>query len=195
MPSGFPGLLDGRRENRRDGENDGQVDRLFAVAAGLAPLLLPAGDAYREPQQSSNEALLLSGTHYGIATAADWGRVGGQPGATVVGQVAVGGNGIVFQGVHFDASVRRPAGAQVVVAAASRVVFVGCRFTRPTGLGGSFVEIAAGGRAVFVGCTFGPAVAAGNCVNNAGAAAAVGIVGCYNATTVAHVNATVIFEV
>jgi len=195
MPSGFPGLADGRRENRRDGEDNDQIDRLFALAAGLAPLLLPAGDAYREPQRSSNEALLLAGTHYGIDTALDWGRVGGQPGATVVGQVAVGGVGVVFQGVHFDATTRRPAGAQVVVAATSRVVFIGCRFTRPNGLGGSFVEIAAGGHAVFVGCTFGPAVAAGNCINNAGMAAAVGIVGCYNATTVAHVNVTVIFEV
>lgn len=195
MPMGYPGLADGRREGRRDGENDGQIDRLFALAAGLAPLLLPAGDAYREPQRSSNEALLLAGTHYGIDTALNWGRVGGQPGATVVGQVTVTGDGIVFQGIHFDATARRPAGAQVNVEAAGRAVFIGCRFTRPADLGGAFVSIVAGGRAVFVGCTFGPAVAAGTCVNNAGAAAAVGIVGCYNATTVAHVNATVIFEV
>lgn len=196
MPVRFPGLADGRREDRRESENDGQLDRLFSVAAGLAPSLFPPGDVYAERLSEGNESLLLSGTHYGIDAQADWGRVGGQPGATVVGQVTVSGAGIVFNGINFDATERRPAGAQTSVSSTGRALFVGCRFVRPSDLAGPFVTVAAGGRAVFVGCTFGPANSAGgNCVANAGLPAAVGIVGCYNATGLAHLNATVIFEV
>ncbi len=195
MPVRFPGLVDGRGEGRREGENDSQIDRLFRVAKGLAPTLLQSGEPYQEQALDGNESLLLSGTYYGLDAATSWARIGGQPGATVIGQVNISGNGVVIHGVHFDATERRPTGAQTSVSATGRAVFVGCRFTRPVGLGGDFVSIAAGGRAVFVGCTFGPAVSAGNVVNNAGLPAAVGIVGCYNATTRPHVNATVIFEV
>lgn len=196
MPARFPGLADGRREDRRGSENDGQLDRLFVVAAALAPALLPAGDVYSEELTSGNESLLLAGTHYGIDAQADWGRVGGQPGATVIGDVTVSGAGIVFNGINFDATERRPAGAQTRVLAAGRALFVGCRFVRPSDLSGAFVEVEAGGRAIFVGCTFGPAnVAGGSCVNNAGVPAAVGVLGCYNATGLAHVNTTIIFEV
>lgn len=195
MPIRFPGLADGRGEGRRESENDGQLDRLFRLAKGLAPTLLQSGEPYQEQALDGNESLLLSGTYYGLDAATAWARIGGQPGATVIGQVNISGDGVVIHGVHFDATERRPAGAQTSVSSTGRAVFVGCRFTRPTGLGGDFVSIAAGGRAVFVGCTFGPNVVSGNCVNNAGAPAAVGIVGCYNATTRPHVNATVIFEV
>jgi hypothetical protein len=189
------GLPDKRNEDRHSIEGDSQIDRLFELATALAPSLLIQGDEYSELANSDNSALLLAGQHPGAAVAKPWGQVAGQPGAVEIGQVAVSGVGAVFSGIHFDARVRRPAGAQVTVAAGARVVFNNCRFTRPSGLGGNFVDVAAGGRAVFVGCTFGDAVAAGNVVNNAGLPAAVGIVGCYNATTRAHVNATVIFEV
>lgn len=78
--------------------------------------------------------------------------------------------------------------------AAATAIFVGCRFTKPSGANGDYITVANGARAHFIGCLFDGVQAANFAVNNAGAAGNVFIIGCSDKTTVGHNSVTVIAE-
>lgn len=180
------GSLPEREEARSD-------ERVRTVADALR--LIRPGELIRDVRTDGDTYLLAPGDH-AIGTLANAGlQIEGLAGTRVTTACTFNGDGALIQGVRFDGP--DDAAALVVVGAAARVVFVGCRFRRGlrTGAAARYVTVNAGGRAVFRACVFDGGAIAGSLVNNAGLLGNVQVDGCRNTTILAHVNCTLGFNI
>lgn len=163
------------------------ADLVEALGTDLAPPDAPVV----EVQTRDNQVAVLAGDHGALVlTAADT-HLACSPG-TVFSRPSTIRASCRVAGAWF-----RGSDAQTVLAIAdtgATVIFEGCRFTKPAGVGGNYVTLVAGARAHFVGCLFDGAQTAGNVVNNAGAAGDAFSIGCSNKTGRLHVNVTTIAE-
>lgn len=153
------------------------------VAAPAAPVV--------EPQVRDNLVAVLAGDHGALSLANADTQVDCAPGA-IFSRPSTLRASCRVTGAWFKGS-----DAQTLVAiadAGATAIFQGCRFSKPSGVTGSYVTMVAGSRAHFIGCLFDGAQTVGNVVNNAGVPADAFSIGCSNKTGRLHANVTTIAE-
>jgi len=159
---------------------------------GLTVFTSP-GEPIQERLVDHNSIALTGGEHGGAHLEREYSQLLGSCDAVIVRKLRCSSSAVI-SGVRF-ASIQRVASrnnqdALVEIAAAAKVVFHGCFFSKENRDTGDFVSIAAGGQAAFIGCVFEGGGGATNCINNAGLAGDVFTVGCLRTTAAAHVNTT-----